>query len=86
MHKTHVWGRAEQVLAKSQNLCQNRRTGLKLSANRENSAFSIKSAENALFGPCGASFGKMSLYGTTDVKIVVLASNHREIGKTVRFL
>ena len=134
VHKTHVWGSAEQDLAKShfsaqqmlkssywpqifvkwgkrsdfykkctkrtfgasrikfwQDLtfrdtrCQSRRTGLKSSPNRENSAISIKSEQNARLGPCGASIGKSWLF-RTDVKIVVLAWKHRQIGKTVRFV
>ena len=75
-----------QNLTFAHSRCQIRRIGLKSSPNRENRALFIKSALNARLGPCGASFGKISLLRTADVKIVVLASNHRQIGKTERFL
>ena len=65
---------------------QDSRTGLKSSPNRENSGISKKSAQNASSRPCGTGFAKIWLFCTPDLKIVVLASNHRQIGKTVRFL
>ena len=89
VHRTHVCGRTEQVLAKchlAHTRSQNRRTGLKSSSNQEHSGISSKSAQVARLGPCGASFGKISFYRTLDLKVVVLASNHRQIVKTVRFL
>ena len=66
--------------------CHNRRIGLKSSPNRENRAISIKSGQNVRLGPCGGSFGKISLFRTADVKIVAVASNHPQIGISVRFL
>ena len=65
---------------------QTRRTGLKSSPNCEKCAISLKRAQNARSGPCGANFDKISLLSIPDLQILVLASNHRRIVKTVRFL
>ena len=81
-----VWSMFWQNLTLPHTRSQNRVTGLKSSPNRENTSISTKSVQNARLGPCGASFGKISLCRTLDLKIVELASNHRQIVKTVRFL
>ena len=47
---------------------------------------STKSVQNARLGPWGASYGKISHCRAAHLKIVVLVSNHRQIGKTVPFL
>ena len=52
----------------------------------DETAVRIKSAQNAGLGPSGASLGKISLFHTADVEMVVVASYHRQFGKTVRFL
>ena len=65
---------------------QNRRTGLKATANRENVPIPRKRAQFAPLWPIGASFRKILVLSTPDLKIVLLASNHRQIVKTVRFL
>ena len=64
---------------------QNRHTGLKFSLKRENSAFSMKIVQNALFTSCGARFGQIALLRVKVVKIVKLAWNCPQNGKTVRF-
>ena len=63
---------------------QNRHTGLKFSWKRENSAVSIKIVQNALFRSCGARFGQIAFLSVKVLKIVELASNSLENGKTVR--
>ena len=64
---------------------QNRQTGLKFSPNRENSALLITIVQNALFRSCAARFGQIALLSGKVVKIVKLASNSLQNGKTVRF-
>ena len=61
--------------------CQNRPTEVKSSPNKENASISKKSAQNARLAPCGASFGKISLFLIADLKIVLLASTHHQSGK-----
>ena len=63
---------------------QNRHTGLKFSLKRENSAFSLKIVQNALFTSCGARFGQIAFLKLKVVKIVTLARNCPQNGKTVR--
>ena len=65
--------------------CQNRHTGLEFSSKRENSAISIKIVQNALFRSCAARFGQIAFLSVKVVKIVSLASNSLQNGKTVRF-
>ena len=65
--------------------CQNRHTGLKFSSKRENSALSMKIAQNALFRSCAARFGRIAFVSVKVVKIVTLASNSLQKGKTVHF-
>ena len=65
--------------------CQSCHTGLKFSPKRENSALSIKIVQNALFRSCGARFGQIAFLSVKVVKIVTLASNSLQNGKTVRF-
>ena len=64
---------------------QNRHTGLKFSWKRENSALSIKTVQNAFFRWCGARFGQIAFASVKVLKIVTLASNSLQNGKTVRF-
>ena len=64
---------------------QNRHTGLKFSSKRENSAFSMKIVQNALFRSCAARFGQIAFLRVKLLKIVTLVSNSRQNGKTVRF-
>ena len=64
---------------------QNRQTGLKFSPNRENSALLITIVQNALFRSCAARFGQIALLSGKVLKIVKLASNSLQNGKTVRF-
>ena len=65
--------------------CQNRHTGLKFSSKRENSALFLKIVQNALFRSCAARFGQIAFVTVKVVKIVTLASNSLQNGKTVRF-
>ena len=65
---------------------QNRETGLKFSSKRENSALFMKIVQNALFMSCGARFGQIAFFSVKDLKIVKLASNSLQNGKTLRFL
>ena len=64
---------------------QNRHTGLKFSSKRKNSALSIKILQNALFRSCAARFGQIAFASVKVLKIVTLASNSLQNGKTVRF-
>ena len=59
---------------------QNRHAGLEFSPKRENSAPSMQIVQNALFRSCAALFGQIKV-----LKIVKLASNFLQSGKTVRF-
>ena len=59
---------------------QNRHARLKFSPKRENSAPSMQIVQNALFRSCAALFGQIKV-----LKIVKLASNFLQSGKTVRF-
>ena len=65
--------------------CQNRHTGLKFSSKRENSALSMKIVQNALFRSSAARFGQIEFVSVKVVKIVTLAWNSLEKGKTVLF-
>ena len=64
---------------------QIRHTGLKLSPKRENSALSMKIIQNALFRSWAASFGQIAFLSIKVLKIVTLALNSIQNGKTVRF-
>ena len=64
---------------------QNRHTGLKFSPKRENRALLIKIVQNALFRSCAARFGQIAFLSVKVLKIVKLASNSLQNGKTVRF-
>ena len=64
---------------------QNRHTGLKFSSKRENSAFSMKIVQNALFRSCAARFSQIAFLRVKLLKIVTLVSNSGQNGKTVRF-
>ena len=64
---------------------QNRHTGLKFSLKRENSALSIKIVQNALFRWWAARFGQIAFLSVEVLKIVKLAPNSLQNGKTVRF-
>ena len=64
---------------------QNRHTGLKFSSKRENSALSMKIVQNALFRSRAARFGQIKFVSVKVLKIVTLASNSLQKGKTVRF-
>ena len=65
--------------------CQNRYTGLKFSLKQENSSFSMKIVQNALSRSCAARLGQIAFVSVKVVKIVTLASNSLQKGKTVRF-
>ena len=64
---------------------QNRHAGLKLSPKREKRALFIKIVQKPLFRLCGARFGKIAFLSVKVVKVVTLASNSLQKGKTVRF-
>ena len=63
---------------------QNRHTGLKFSQKRENIALSMKIVQNAHFRSCAARFGQIAFVRVKVLKIVTLASNSLQNGKTVR--
>ena len=65
---------------------QNHHTGLKFSSKRQNSALSINIVQNALFRSCAARFGQIAFLSVKVFKIVTLAWNSLQNGKTVRFL
>ena len=65
--------------------CQNRHTRLKFSPKRENSAHVMKIVQKALFRSCAARFGQIAFLSVKVVKIVILAWNSLQNGKTVRF-
>ena len=65
--------------------CQNRHTGRKFSPKRENSALFMKIVQNALFRSCAARFRQIKFVSVKVLKIVTLAWNSRQNGKTVRF-
>ena len=52
---------------------QNRKTGLKFSPKRENSALSMKIVQNALFRSCAARFGQIAFLSVKVLKIGTLA-------------
>ena len=64
---------------------QNPYTCPKFSSKRKNSALFLKIVQNALFRSCGAGFGKVAFVRVKVVKIITLASNSLQNGKTVRF-
>ena len=63
---------------------ENRETGLKCSSNRKNSALSMKIVQSALFTLCAARFGQIAFLSVKVHKIVKLAWNALQTGKTVR--
>ena len=65
---------------------KNRETGLKFSSKRQNSALSMKIVQNAVFRSCAARFGQIAFLSVKVFKIVTLAWNSLQNGKTVRFL
>ena len=87
LYKTFFSGHTQHVLAKShfgRQSSQNRHTGLKFSPKRENRALLIKIVQNALFRSCAARFGQIAFLSVKVLKIVKLASNSLQNGKTVR--
>ena len=89
LYKTLFSGHAEHVLAKSHfwaSISQNRETGLKFSWKQENSGLFMKIVKDALFRSCGARFAQMAFLSIKVLKIVTLAPNSLQNGKTVRFL
>ena len=64
---------------------QNREIRLKFFSKRENSALFMKIVQNALFRSCAARFGQIAFWSLKVFKIVTLASNCLQNGKTVRF-
>ena len=64
---------------------QNGHTGLKFSPKRKNSALFMKIVQNALFRSCGARFSQIAFLSVKVLKIVTLAWNSLQTGKTVRF-
>ena len=73
--KSHFWA---SKFSKSSHL-------LKFSSKRENSALSMKIVQNALFRSCAARFGQIAFLSVKVLKIVTLAWNSLQKGKTVRF-
>ena len=65
--------------------CQNRHTALKFSPKRGKGARFMKIVQNARFRSCAARFGQIAFVRVKVVKIVTLAWNSRQNGKTVRF-
>ena len=65
--------------------CQNRHSGLKFSSKRGKSALLMKIVQNARLRSCAARFGQIAFLRVKVVKIVTLASNSLQNGKTVRF-
>ena len=65
--------------------CQNRHTALKFSPKRGKGARFMKIVQNARFRSCAARFGQITFLRVKVVKIVTLAWNSRQNGKTVRF-
>ena len=63
---------------------QRRHTSLKVSSKRENGALSMKIVLNALFRLCAARFGQIAFVCVKVLKIVKLAWNALQTGKTVR--
>ena len=64
---------------------QNPQIGIIFSSKQENSALSIKFVQNALFRTCAARFGQIAVLTVKVLKILTLALNSRQNGKTVRF-
>ena len=64
---------------------ENRETGLKFSSKRKNSALCKKIVQNPRFRSCAARFGQILFFSAKVLKIVKLASNSLQSGKTVRF-
>ena len=64
---------------------QNRHTCLRFSSKRKNSALSIKIVQDALLTSCAARFGQIAFFSVKVLKLVKLASNSLQNGKTVRF-
>ena len=64
---------------------QNRYTCPKFFSKRENSALFMKIVQNALFRSCAARFGQIAFLSVKVLKIVTLAWNSLQNGKTVRF-
>ena len=64
---------------------QNGETGAKFSSKRENSPLSMKIVQNAIFRSCGARFGQILFFSVKVLKIVTLAWNSLQNGKTVHF-
>ena len=81
-------GHAQHVLAKWHfwaSKLSNSHTGLKLSPKRENGALFMKIVQNARFRSYAARFGQIAFLSVKVVKIVTLARNSLQNGKTVRF-
>ena len=88
LHKTLFSGHAGTIWPNrifERQRSQNRHTGLKFSLKRENSALFMKIVQNALFRSCVARFGQIAFVSVKVVKIVTLAWNSLQNGKTVRF-
>ena len=66
-------------------LSQNDHTGLKFSPKRQNSALSMKIVQNGTFRSCAARFSQIAFLSVKAPKIVTLAPNSLQDGKTVRF-
>ena len=64
---------------------ENRETGLKFSSKRKNSALCKKIVQNPRFRSCAARFGQILFFCVKVLKIVKLAWNSLQSGKTVRF-
>ena len=82
-----IVGHAQHVLAKSHFWARKlsiRHTGLKFSSKRPNSALFMKIVQNALFRSCAARFGQIKFVSVKVLKIVTLASNSLQNGKTGR--
>ena len=66
-------------------ISQNRYTCLKFSSKLENSALFMEIVQNALFRSCVARFRQIAFVSVKVVKVVTLAWNSVQNGKTVRF-
>ena len=64
---------------------KNRYTCLKFSPKRQHNALFMKILQNARFRSCAARFGQIAFLSGKVLKIVTLASNSLQKGKTVRF-
>ena len=77
--------RFDQIAFLSIKVLKNRHTGVNFWPKLQNSALSRKVVQNALFRSCAARFGQIAFVSVKVVKILTLAWNSLQKGKTVRF-